>query len=98
MQKKKSIKVKLHELIKECNSITYYELRNWCDKVGIKLATAERCLRPSQSPEIAEIRTEKGAIIGYKWRGTDAKQWSNVKDFMDKWGTKPKVEAPKGLF
>lgn len=91
------LKQKLHDYIK-AQPINLDDLHRLCKLWGYKTATAERCLRPSQSPEIAEIRTEKGAIIGYKWRGTDAKQWGNVKDFLDKWGTKPKVEAPKGLF
>lgn len=94
---KQGLKQKLHEYIKLNKSINLDDLARLCKLWGYKTATAERVLRPSISPEIKELKTPKGAIIGYEWRGTDARQWSNVQDFLEKWGTKPKVE-PKGLF
>lgn len=94
---KESLKTKLHEYIK-AQPIDLEDLHRLCKLWGYKTATAERCLRPSISPEIQEIRTPKGAIIGYKWRGTDKQQLDNVKDFLATWGTKPSVSSGGFLF
>lgn len=95
-----SLKQKLHDYIK-AQPINLDDLHRLCKLWGYKTATAERTLRPSQSPEITEIKTEKGAIIGYKWRGSSElteQQQSNVQDFFREWGNRPKVEPLKGLF
>lgn len=74
-----SLRQKLNDYIKDKGEISYYELQGLCNQWHFKVATAERELRPSKSPDIENIMKGK-AIIGYKY-----KQNENVKDFLEKW-------------
>lgn len=93
---KESLKTKLHKTISEAGFVTYNQLEQLVHEWGFKLATAERTLRPSISPEIRQVK-KNGAIIRYEWKGT-VQQQANVQDFLDKWGTKPKAEPVGVLF
>lgn len=90
---KKSLKQKLHDTLKEHNFITYAQLEALCHQWGYKLATAERVLRPSSSPQVKRIE-KNGAIIRYEWLGQAAVLTEDVQKrvdaFMAEWGTKEK--------
>ena len=65
-----SLKVKLNQIIKERSGEVFSlrELEDFCHKAGYKTATAERRLRPSESPLIQPVWNERRtAIIGYKY-------------------------------
>ncbi len=61
-----SLKTKLHTLLKNNGYISLQELENFCHQEHYKLATAERILRPSESPLIQRVM-KSGAIIGYSY-------------------------------
>lgn len=89
------LKQKLHNYLKEHESMSLDDLAFLCKQWGYKTATAERILRPSESPEVKHIM-KNNAIIGYKW-SSKAEITDNVKDFLNKWGTQNKTER-KGLW
>lgn len=67
-----SLKLNLHNLIKTQGYISLDQLEDYCHKAHYKLATAERQLRPSQSPQVEGVwNTKRTAIIGYKWKGSN---------------------------
>lgn len=63
-----SLKANLNQIIKDRNGgiFTLNELEAWCHKVPCKLASAERKLRPSESPNIERIM-KKNYILGYRY-------------------------------
>lgn len=63
-----SLKSQLQQIIKDRNGgiFTLNELEAYCHKVPCKLASAERKLRPSESPNIERVM-KKNYILGYKY-------------------------------
>ena len=96
-----TIKQKLYEVIKQRGYITYNDLEDICHEIGCKIATAERILRPSSSPQVKRIE-KNGAIIRYEWLGQESVLTDDVKKrvdaFMQEWGTKPSVSSGSTLF
>ena len=65
-----SLKKSLHDRIRlyEGKLYPYDEVERICRVLGYKISNAERRLRPSESPDIQTVYSEKGFIIGYKYQ------------------------------
>ena len=60
------IKKDLHNLIRSKDGIfTHEELEIYCERRECRQSNAERRLRPSESPGIETIYSDKGYITGY---------------------------------
>jgi hypothetical protein len=73
MTYKKSLKLRLNQLIQREGYLWLEELDLLCKKWRYKLATAERRLRPSESPNVEPI-VHHGANIGFKSRGYEVSE------------------------
>ncbi len=74
------LKQKLNELIKSRGGaiVPINEIYNLCLENHYKQSNAERCLRKSQSPDVIPVKNPQGAIIGYKWNTSVAKETCNA--------------------
>lgn len=88
---KKGLKTRLHEVIKSQGSITYSELETLCHQWGYKVATAERALRRSQSPQIERIK-KNGSIVAYRWFNAIQTNFDTAEAFLAEWGKKEENE------
>lgn len=87
-----SLKANLNQLLKEMSpqTLTLDALASYCKQAKYKTSTAERRLRPSESPNIQEVWNEgHKAIIGYRW-----KQSETVSTFLKMYPSKPKEVQP----
>jgi len=62
------LKIRLNDLIRREQYISYQDLVLKCQEWRYKLATAERRLRRSESSNVETV-IDHGAITGYKWHG-----------------------------
>lgn len=63
-----SLRATLNQLIfqRRGGIFSLNEVHAYCKSAGFKQSNAERCLRPSLSPNVEAIK-KNGYIIGYKW-------------------------------
>lgn len=88
-----SFKNKLEQFVKERHQVTYDELVDFTNKEGSKIETMVRDCRRSEL--IHPDKNIKGHITGYYFKD---KVSESVAQFLQDFPSKPKVEAPKGLF
>jgi len=63
-----SLRASLNQIIynRRGDIVSINEIYDYCKKANFKQSNAERCLRPSKSPNVESIK-KNGYIIGYKW-------------------------------
>lgn len=63
-----SLKAALNQMIynRRGDIVSVNEIYEYCAKARYKQSNAERCLRPSLSPNVEAVK-KNGYIIGYKW-------------------------------
>lgn len=88
-----SLKSNLNQIIKDRNGGIYSinELEAYCKKVPCKLASAERKLRPSESPNLERVM-KKGYIIGYKYK--EIPEWFPNEGDKEYWNEKNNTQGP----
>lgn len=74
--KKIGLKQKLNELIRNRGGaiVPIQEIYQICLADHYKQSNAERCLRHSESPDVIPVKNPQGAIIGYRWNTSVAKE------------------------
>jgi|TARA_Y100000034_G_scaffold130247_1_gene188197 hypothetical protein len=63
------LKKELTTWIRNQGEVSYKEIEEYCKENYYKVSNAERCLRPSSSPQIEAIK-KKRYITGYRWIGS----------------------------
>jgi hypothetical protein len=66
----KSIHQFFNDLITEKKQVSIDEIYRLCDMAGVRRSTAERKLRPSDSPNIEPVLNENGFIRAYRVKST----------------------------
>lgn len=66
-----SLRSILLNYIQEHSRASLTEIHELARAHGKKESNAERCLRPSSSPEIETIYNEKGYVTAYVWKGNE---------------------------
>lgn len=66
------LKIQLQNLIEKYHFMSYDEIKRFCESGQsgkfYRMSTAERRLRPSESPMIEAVYSDRGFVKGYKFR------------------------------
>ena len=64
------LRKELNNWIRDRGEVAYFEIEHYCKMNKYKMSNAERCLRPSISPQVEAVKNIKHCITGYKWIGS----------------------------